>query len=103
MRHLVYVTDAWASRTVLDEPMPYHRLGLPQTAYPPADAAALGMDLAARPSYAEVLAARADRMALVRGIVDGLTDTELGPAVPAVRRRPAIPRSRGRSATASAW
>ena len=26
MRHLVYCTDSWASRTVLDEPMPYHRL-----------------------------------------------------------------------------
>ncbi|HEY0693291.1 MAG TPA: DinB family protein, partial [Kribbella sp.] len=52
--------------------------GVPQTAYAPADAAALGMDLDARPSYAEVMKVRADRMALVRGIVDGLTDTELG-------------------------
>jgi hypothetical protein len=57
--------------------MPYHRLGVPQTAYAPADAAALGMDLDARPSYAEVVKVRADRMALVRGIVDGLTDAEL--------------------------
>lgn len=80
LRHLVFITDAWASRTVLDEPMPYHRLGRTQTAYPPADAAALGIDLDARPSFAEVLEARADRMALVRGIVDGLTDTGLGRA-----------------------
>ncbi|MEO7261815.1 MAG: DinB family protein [Jatrophihabitantaceae bacterium] len=77
MRHLVFATDAWASRTILDEPMPYHRLGLTQTAYSPEDAAALGMDLDARPSYAEVMQARAERMALVRGLVDGLTDTEL--------------------------
>jgi hypothetical protein len=77
LRHLVYITDSWASRTVLDEPMPYHRLGLPQTAYAPADAAALGMDLDARPSLAEVMTVRADRMALVRRIVQGLTDTEL--------------------------
>jgi hypothetical protein len=77
MRHLVYATDAWASRTILDEPMPYHRYGLPQTAYSPADAAALGMDLDARPSYSEVMTVRADRMARVRGIVDGLTDSEL--------------------------
>jgi uncharacterized damage-inducible protein DinB len=77
LRHLVFATDAWASRTVLDEPMPYHRLGLAQTAYAPADAAALGIDLDARPSFAEVMTVRADRMALVRGIVDGLTDTEL--------------------------
>jgi hypothetical protein len=78
LRHLVFVTDAWASRTVLDEPMPYHPLGLPQSWYPPADAAALGMDLAAKPSYAEILAARADRMAVLRRIVAGLTDDGLG-------------------------
>jgi DinB family protein/pentapeptide repeat protein len=78
LRHLVFCTDAWASRTVLDEPMPYHRLGLPQTAYSPADAAALGMDVAARPSFVEVMEARADRMALVRRIVEELTDDELG-------------------------
>lgn len=77
LRHLVFIADSWASRTVLDEPMPYHRLGLPQTAYAPTDAAALGMEVDARPPYAEVLGVRADRMALVRGIVEGLTDSEL--------------------------
>jgi hypothetical protein len=77
LRHLVFITDSWASRAVLDEPAPYHRLGVPQTAYAPADAAALGMDLDARPSYAEVMKVRADRTALVRGIVNGLTDSEL--------------------------
>jgi hypothetical protein len=77
MRHLVFATDAWASRTILDEPMPYHRLGITHTSYPPADAAALGIDLDARPSYAEVMEVRADRVALVRGIVDGVTNIEL--------------------------
>jgi hypothetical protein len=77
MRHLVFITDAWASRTVLDEPMPYHPLGLPQSWYPAADAAALGIDLTAQPSYAEILAARADRMAVMRSIVAGLTDDGL--------------------------
>jgi hypothetical protein len=78
LRHLVFITDSWASRTVLDEPMPFHRLALPQTAYAPADAAALGMDIDARPSYAQVMAVRADRMAVVRGIVDRLVAAELG-------------------------
>jgi len=77
LRHLVFATDAWVSRTILDEPMPYHRIGLTHTGYPPADAAALGVDLAARPSFAEVLQVRADRLALVRRVVDGLTDSEL--------------------------
>jgi len=57
LRHLVFITDAWASRTVLDEPMPYHPLGLPQSWYPAADAAALGIDLTAQPGYDEILAA----------------------------------------------
>jgi hypothetical protein len=77
LRHLVFCTDAWASRTILDDPMPYHRLGYPHSAYPPAEAAALGVDLAARPSFDEVMDARASRTAVVRGIVDGLTDGEL--------------------------
>src|ERR1019366_7045173 len=77
LRHLVFIPDAWASRTALEEPMPYHRLGVTQTAYAPADAAALGIDPDAPPSSAEGMTVRADRMALVRGIVAGLTNTEL--------------------------
>ena len=78
LRHLVFITDAWASRTVLDQERPYHPLGLPQSWYPPSDAAALGIDLAAQPDYAEILAARADRMAVMRRIAESLTDDGLG-------------------------
>jgi hypothetical protein len=78
LRHLVFITDAWASRTVLDEERPYHPIGLPQSWYPAADAAALGIDLTAQPSYDEILAARADRMAVMRRIVAGATDDSLG-------------------------
>lgn len=77
LRHLVFATDAWASRTVLDDPMPYHRLGYTHSSYPASDAAALGIDLDARPSFDEVMAVRADRMSVVRRIVDGLTDEGL--------------------------
>jgi uncharacterized damage-inducible protein DinB len=78
LRHLVYITDSWAGRTILDEENPFHRLGLPQTAYAPADAAALGMELDAQPSTVEVLEVRRGRMAVVRGIVDTLTNADLG-------------------------
>jgi hypothetical protein len=78
LRHLIFITDAWASRTVLDEEMPYHPIGLPQSWYPAADAAALGIDPAAEPGYDEILAVRADRMAVIRRIVAGLTDEGLG-------------------------
>ena len=78
LRHLVFITDAWASRTVLDEEMPYHPLGLPQSWYPAADAAALGIDLTAQPAYDEILTARTGRMAVVRRIVARLTDDSMG-------------------------
>jgi len=78
LRHLVFITDSWVSRTVLDEERPFHRLALPQTAYNPVDAAALGMDVDAQPSLAEVLDARADRQAVVRRILETLSDADLG-------------------------
>jgi hypothetical protein len=77
LRHLTYATDKWAGHAILGEPAPYHPLGLPQPGYPPANAAAFGIDLDARPSLAEVMEARGTRMARVRGIVDGLTDASL--------------------------
>jgi DinB superfamily/Pentapeptide repeats (8 copies) len=77
LRHLVFAIDAWAGSAILDEAQPYHRLGYVHTSYPASDAAALGIDLDAKPSYSEVLDARASRLALVRGIVDGLTDADL--------------------------
>lgn len=78
LRHLIFITDSWASRTILDQENPFDQLALPQTAYSPADAAALGMELDAKPTYAEVLSVRAERMAVIRGIVQSLTYPELG-------------------------
>jgi len=77
LRHLVFATDTWAGRVILEQPMPYHRLGLPQPGEATADAAELGIDLDARPSLAEVNEARGSRMVLVRGIIGGLTDADL--------------------------
>ena len=83
LRHLVFATDRWAGYMILDKPVPYHPLGLPQPGYTtPADAAALGIDLGARPHLAEVVEARGIRMTMVRGIVDGLTDDDLGRECP---------------------
>jgi hypothetical protein len=77
LRHLVMATDRWAGYMILDKPMAYHPLGLPQPRCTPAEAAALGIDRDARPPLAEVLVARGTRMTLVRGIVAGLTDADL--------------------------
>jgi hypothetical protein len=77
LRHLVFATDKWAGRPIPDVPMPYDPLGLPQPGFSAGDAAALGLDIDADPSLAEVIPVRASRMALVRRIVDGLTDVGL--------------------------
>ena len=87
LRHLVFAIDKLAGDAILDQPQPYHPLGLPATGYPAADAAALGIDIDAHPSVAEVMKVRATRMTLVRGIVDGLTDAGLERACP---RLPAL-------------
>jgi hypothetical protein len=62
---------------VLDEPMPYHHLGYPHSELPAADAAAIGLDLDARPSFEEVMEIRVERVAVVRGVLRGLTDEDL--------------------------
>jgi DinB superfamily len=77
LRHLVFATDKWAAGPILDQESPWHPLGLPHAAVQPDEAARFGLTPAAKPSYAEVMAARADRVALVRRIVEGLTEDEL--------------------------
>jgi hypothetical protein len=77
LRHLVFATDAWVLRAVLDEPVPYHPLGLTHTGYPAQAAAALGIDLTADPPYADVLLVRADRLRRVHDVVDALSGAEL--------------------------
>lgn len=62
---------------MLDVPLPYNRLGYTHSSFPPPDAAAIGIDLDARPSFDEALEVRAVRTAVMRRIVDGLTDDGL--------------------------
>lgn len=83
-RHLLFATDVWIRRSVLDAPAAYHSLGMPpdlRTGQPDPDHAfALrewGIDLWATPSLEEVLDARADYMGLVRHVVQDLTTEEL--------------------------
>jgi uncharacterized damage-inducible protein DinB len=74
LRHLLFVTDAWLRRAVLDE-----------TTYDPLDLAHAEMgnvggipqDPSARPSLDEVLGPREERVALTRDFFAGLTDERL--------------------------
>jgi len=72
LRHLVFATDAWINRAVLEDSNPYHALGLAHDEI--ADEPTIPCDRDARPSLDEILAVRADRMATVRELVDNATD-----------------------------
>ena len=66
-RHLVFVTDAWVGNGALQRDA-WHPLGVPPSfaPWPP------GSDPSATPTWAEVIEAREDRMALVRDNIDAL-------------------------------
>jgi DinB family protein/pentapeptide repeat protein len=75
LRHLVFVTDAWFSHAVLGEARPYHPAGL--VADFMTQAPELGMDRSAAPSFEEVVALRADRMARVRAFLAAADQDDL--------------------------
>jgi uncharacterized damage-inducible protein DinB len=77
MRHLLMATDGWVGRLMLGDPSAYHRFGLPPTDLSPEGSAELGLDLDARPTYAEVLALHLDRLARARRFVASVTDAQL--------------------------
>jgi hypothetical protein len=77
LRHLVFATDAWAGRTILDREKPFHPYGLSHTEYPRDSAAEIGLDAEARPSWAEIREVRRDRQAQVDQIVAALEDIDL--------------------------
>ena len=76
LRHLIFVTDGWFSRTVLGQVDPYHPFGL-VPAFLAADAAKLGLDAHAAPSFAEVLDVRAGRIARLRDFLASVDEPTL--------------------------
>jgi hypothetical protein len=82
LRHLVFAADSWVSRAILGNPAPWDALGLPWDEAP--DMPGVPWDRAARPSLDTVLGLRADRMAVVRQVIEGLTDTSLASDTEAV-------------------
>ena len=74
LRHLVLATDTWLGKAVLRLEQPYHPLGLRDAATEVDGARGAS---GASPSYAEVLEARADRVAMVGDFLAGVTPEEL--------------------------
>jgi hypothetical protein len=75
LRHLVMATDTWLGRAILLLEQPYHPLGV---ANPEAEEDGLDLSIFSEPrSYAEVLAVRAGRVAMVRDFIAAVTAAEL--------------------------
>ncbi|GAB2585328.1 mycothiol transferase [Microlunatus antarcticus] len=75
LRHLVFATQSWVGRGVLGDPTPWHPLALPWDEAP--DDWNLPRDREVRPNLDEVLAVRAESQAMVRRVLDDLTDAQL--------------------------
>jgi DinB superfamily/Pentapeptide repeats (8 copies) len=76
MRHLVLATDAWLGKAILRRERAFHPLGVLFSEAAGREAE-FGIDADATPSYAEVLEARAERMAMVRDYLAAVTPDEL--------------------------
>jgi uncharacterized protein YjbI with pentapeptide repeats len=75
LRHLVFATDSWIRRAILGDPSPWDPLALPWDEMP--DTPGVPRDRDARPSLDTVLELRRDRTAIVRQVIEGLTDASL--------------------------
>ena len=86
LRHLVLATDAWLGRGILEIGQPFHPLG---QAGPGAEDDGLDLSIftTVPPEYADVLAVRADRVAMVTDFLARVTADELA----ATRRNPWAP------------
>jgi hypothetical protein len=83
VRHLLFADDVWVGRLLLGG-SGHHPLGVPPTDTTEAGAAEMGLDLAARPTCAEVVALHQERRQRFTELLDGVTDDRLGEVLTAV-------------------
>jgi uncharacterized damage-inducible protein DinB len=76
LRHLVMATDTWLGRAILEIEQPYHPLGQPNAEYA-TDGYDTSVFATEKPTYAEVLDARADRIAMVTDFLAATTTEQL--------------------------
>ena len=79
LRHLVFATDVWLGKAILEIEQPYHPLGQTDAAAE-ADGVDMSIFTTVTPPFAEVLEVRAGRVAMVRDFLATVTSDEL--AVP---------------------
>jgi hypothetical protein len=88
LRHLNFASAAWVDRMVLGNASPWHPLDLPWDEAPGWDG--IPWDREARPSLDVVLTIRRERQAMVRHVLESVTDEEL--AADITRTEPGWPR-----------
>jgi uncharacterized damage-inducible protein DinB len=76
LRHLVMATDTWLGRAILEREQPYHPLGEPNAEYA-TDGYDTSVFTTEKPTYAEVLEARADRVTMVTDFLAATTVEQL--------------------------
>ena len=79
LRHLNFASAAWVGRMILGNAAPWHPLDLPWDEAPGWDG--IPWDLEARPLLDEVLTVRHERQAMVRHVMESLTDEQLAAEV----------------------
>jgi hypothetical protein len=88
LRHLNFASAAWVDRMLCGTTSPWHALDLPWDEAPGWDG--IPWDREARPSLDEVLTVRRERQAMVRHVLESLTDKQL--ATDVTRIEPGWPR-----------
>ena len=88
LRHLNFASAAWVGRMVLGNASPWHPLDLPWDEAPGWDG--IPWDREARPSLDEVLTVRRERQAMVRHLLESLTNDQLSTEL--TRSEPGWPR-----------
>ncbi|MCP3805012.1 DinB family protein [Allokutzneria sp. A3M-2-11 16] len=91
LRHLNFASAAWVGRMILGNASPWHALDLPWDEAPGWDG--IPWDREARPSLEEVLVVRRERQAMVRSVMESLTDEQLASTV--TRTEPGWPQLEG--------
>ena len=79
LRHLNFASAAWVGRMILGNASPWHQWDLPWDEAPGWDGIPWSRE--ARPSLDEVLTIRRERQAMVRQVMESLTDEQLGSEV----------------------
>jgi hypothetical protein len=77
LRHLVFATDGWIRRALLDTAEANHPIGLPHGSYPDDLARSIGVDRTATPTLDDVLAVRAERQGEVTALLARTSDADL--------------------------